>query len=376
MPDARIISAGYVSLDFTPKFPDTGNSRGIGIFRPGKLIEVGAATVAPGGSVTNTGLALVRLGADAVLMARIGNDEFGTILMDKYRRWGAEPAFQVADGEETSYTVVLTPPGCDRIFLSDPGANGTVTADDFPMETIRTAQYFHFGYPTLMRQFYINGGEETVRLFRKVKEAGLVTSLDLTVIDPDSPAGQEDWKGILGRVLPYVDLFAPSFEEVCAILMPEKYAELLKKADGDDVCLHLSLSNDVRPLAEEVLSLGCRAVLLKCGAAGIGIWTRSQREMDSIGGAFPSAGWGDLSIFAESFVPDRVASGTGAGDNAIAAFLFSMSRGMTPEQCLDNAAGAGALNITEYDSLSGLIPIDDLMERIAGGWERQHVIAE
>ena len=32
--------------------------------------------------------------------------------------------------------------------------------------------------------------------------------------------------------------------------------------------------------------------------------------------------------------------------------------------------------ITQYDSLSGLLPIPELMKRIESGWELQHFIQE
>lgn len=65
-----------------------------------------------------------------------------------------------------------------------------------------------------MRRFYLDDGEELVRLFKKVKSMGLTTSLDLVAVDPDSEAADMDWAKILERVLPYVDFFAPSIEEL------------------------------------------------------------------------------------------------------------------------------------------------------------------
>ena len=65
-----------------------------------------------------------------------------------------------------------------------------------------------------MRRFYLDDGEELVRLFKKVKSMGLTTSLDLVAVDPDSEAADMDWAKILERVLPYVDFFAPSIEAV------------------------------------------------------------------------------------------------------------------------------------------------------------------
>lgn len=43
---------------------------------------------------------------------------------------------------------------------------------------------------------------------------GLTTSLDLVAVDPDSEAAGMDWARILERVLPYVDFFVPSIEEL------------------------------------------------------------------------------------------------------------------------------------------------------------------
>ena len=92
------------------------------------------------------------------------------------------------------------------------------------------------------------------------------------------------------------------------------------------------------------------------------------------GAAYTGRGWGDLAIFQESFKPDRILSGTGAGDTAIAGFLYGLSSGMEPELCLKIAAGCGSMCITTYDTLSGLLPVDKLIERIRSGWETQHFI--
>ena len=49
---------------------------------------------------------------------------------------------------------------------------------------------FHFGYPTLMRSMYENDGAELIVLFKKVKECGCATSLDLSAVAPDTEAGK------------------------------------------------------------------------------------------------------------------------------------------------------------------------------------------
>lgn len=369
----KFISAGYVSLDITPTFPD-GNCSSKELFRPGALAEIQRATIAVGGSVSNTGLALHKFGADTTLIAKIGHDDFGSMIVERYKKFGVDPSFIVSEKDETGYTIAIAPPGHDRTFLADPGANNTMIASDIPDEVLQRSSFFHFGYPTLMKGFYQNNGEETITLYRRAKTYGLVTSLDLTVVDRKSMAAKEDWPTIFQKLLPYVDFFTPSFEEICMLVMPYHYQSLLEKAEGDDICSHLSLSEDIRPLADVLLSLGCKAVLLKCGAAGIYLKTTDQDVMNQLNGIFNTDGWGNQDYFADSFKPYRIVSGTGAGDTAIAAFLYSVAQGYSPKECVDNAAGTGAMNITEYDSLSGLIPIADLMKKIRSGWERQHMI--
>ena len=74
--------------------------------------------------------------------------------------------------------------------------------------------------------------------------------------------------------------------------------------------------------------------------------------------------------------PPRVAAATGAGDTSIAAFLSALLKGYPLEECLDLMAAAGACCVESYDALGGLKPLDELREKIRGGWERQGQIPE
>ena len=82
--------------------------------------------------------------------------------------------------------------------------------------------------------------------------------------------------------------------------------------------------------------------------------------------------WSEKEIFEKSYVPDRVRSGTGAGDSSIAAFLTAMLEGCEPEEALHLAAATGACCVTEYDALGGLKPFDELRAKIAAGWAKCH----
>ena len=94
--------------------------------------------------------------------------------------------------DSTSYSIVLAPPGIDRIFLHDPGANDSFCADDIPDRLLEGAALFHFGYPPIMRRMYEEDGAELVRLLSRVREKGAAVSLDLAAVDPESDAGKAE----------------------------------------------------------------------------------------------------------------------------------------------------------------------------------------
>lgn len=370
----KIVVAGHVSLDLTPKFNMKTGVSSIGdVIKPGKLVNVGKVAIAPGGCVTNTGLALKKFGADVRLIAKVGKDEFADILYEKYREQGAEPNFIVSEDDTTSYTIVIAPKGCDRAFLHDSAANDSFKEEDIDYEVVKEADYFHFGYPTLMKEFYRTDKDELQNMYRKVKKLNLITSLDVTAVDPESETADIDWNKRLSEVLPYVDFFMPSIEELCFMLDREKYYEMQKRG-SDDVCLYLSLSEDVIPMAEKVLNLGCKGVLIKCGAAGLFLMTADSSRMKELSEKISVEKWADKKIFQNSYVPDRILSGTGAGDTSIAAFIYGMCNEMSPEDNLKIAAGTGASCITEYDTLSGLLSIEALKNKIQNGWKEQNFI--
>ena len=359
-----IVVAGHACLDITPAFADR-TARPLGqVLQPGKLISMQGVTVSCGGCVSNTGLGLAKLGASVRLLAKIGDDSFGTLLHRLYEEYGA------ADS-------LLTAPGVDRIFLHDAGANDTFAAEDVPDSALRDAAIFHFGYPPLMRRIYQDGGAELEKLLARVRQADVVTSLDLAMISPTSEAGRADWRAILARVLPLVDCFVPSVEELCLMLDPARYAEWEQRAAGGDMTAVLDVETDIRPVAQMALELGAGIVLLKCGAPGMDLCTGGDTEklaavghrLGQDGEAFAAA-WAGQDHFEKSYRPDRVLSGTGAGDTSIAAFLKALHEGCPPAECLQLAAATGACCVAAYDAVSGLQTFDELRRRIAAGWPK------
>lgn len=371
MTEKKVIVAGHICLDITPVFPEKKAAVLGDILQPGKLIEMQGVDVHTGGAVANTGLGMKVLGADVSLMGKVGQDAFGDMVRSILQKYDAADGMIVSEEESTSYSVVLAVPGIDRIFLHNPGANHSFLAEDVPEERLENAALFHFGYPPLMKSMYREDGSELEKLMRKAKEAGCATSLDMAAVDPESEAGKADWNRILQRVIPYVDFFVPSVEELCFMLDRERFAQWQEKANGKDITEVITVE-DVKPLAKKCMEYGAKVLVIKCGAAGMYYCSAGADRIEAIGKhtGLDVTKWADKEGFEYSYQPEKVLSGTGAGDTSIAAFLTSMLEGDSMEECMHLAAATGASCVAAYDALSGLKPLDELREKIASGWKK------
>lgn len=106
MDKKKAIAAGHICLDITPAFKSKEEKSIKDLFRPGQLIAMDAAKVSLGGSVSNTGIGMKRLGADVELMGMVGNDAFGQMVLNELEKYDISPdSMIVRDGVGTSYSV-------------------------------------------------------------------------------------------------------------------------------------------------------------------------------------------------------------------------------------------------------------------------------
>jgi sugar/nucleoside kinase (ribokinase family) len=369
----QITVAGHICLDIIPTWPGTAvgqreqPGRLADLLQPGRLIHVGPAVTATGGAVSNTGLALHRLGVPVQLMGKVGDDLIGRSILDLLARH--EPRLAggmiVVAGEASSYSIVINPPGLDRVFLHCPGANHSFSADDVPYDRLAGQRLFHFGYPPLMRRMFADDGRELAAMLSRVRATGLATSLDMADIDPASPAGQVDWPALLRRTLPHVDLFLPSLDETRFMLDRGRGNASSSPADGP--LLHR--------LAGQLLDWGAAVVGFKLGDQGLYLRTTAdENRLSAIGGraiADPST-WRGRELLAPCFSV-TVAGSTGAGDCTIAGFLAALLDGLSPEQAITTAVAVGACSVEQADATSGVIPAPAVQARIRAGWPRQPV---
>ena len=361
-----VIVAGHICLDVIPAFFNQDKTMEE-IFVPGKLINMDKVRISTGGPVSNTGIAMSILGADVALMGKIGDDMFGTVMLKELETTGHDKGMIVAKGENTSYTVVIVPPGYDRIFLHHTGANDTFCADDINYDLVKEARLFHFGYPPLMKRMYENDGKELVEIFKRVKALGVTTSLDMSLPDSNSESGKADWEKILKKLLPYVDIYIPSVEETMYMIDHKEYTELNENSDGNDILLKLDI-NKLQGLGEKLISFGAKIAVIKCGVRGFYIRTN---ELAGIGKAEPADtdNWTKRELFEESFHVPKVAAATGSGDSSIAGFLTAYLNGKSIEETIKIACAVGGQNVQTYDALSGIKTWQETLDMIPG-WDK------
>ena len=187
-------------------------------------------------------------------------------------------------------------------------------------------------------------------MYKQIKELGITTSLDMTIPDLAGSAGQLDWDGILRKVLPCVDLFVPSIEEVTFFVDRPLFEKRLIQAKGGDVVTAYEPA-DCTAIAEKLIAMGSKIILIKCGVRGLYLRTSQSVELPAV----PNVdSWSNVEIWAPSFETARFASALGAGDSTIAGFLCGLIRDFSPEQALTIANIIGWQNVQTIDTLSGI----------------------
>jgi sugar/nucleoside kinase (ribokinase family) len=360
----KVMVAGHLCIDITPRFPSGVDYQLDKMFSPGVLTTIAEPVFSTGGPVSNTGLAMDKLGMDVALNGKVGDDAFAGIIKELI---GPEKAMslKVVPGQNTSYTIVFAVPGVDRFVMHNPGTNDTFGPEDIDYDAAKNCRLFHFGYPPLMKRMYENNGAELARIYSKVKGLGVTTSLDMAMPDPKGSGGMADWIEILKRVLPYVDIFVPSIEEITFMLNRDLFDRKKARSAGADPVLAYD-AEDCAQIANRLHSMGVKIVVIKCGIRGVYLHTLGKEAIADIGPAPPEdiTAWSNREIWAASFKTEKFASALGAGDATIAGFLCGLVRGFPPQQALSIANTVGWQNVQAVDALSGISDWKTVLELI------------
>jgi len=371
------VFAGYICLDMIPRF-EKGEEipYSLDMLKPGKLLETGKMDIVLGGAVPNTGLLMKHFGKKVFLNGLTGNDWIGRIAEQCLAGYGCSGGIVKTSEEGTAYSIVIALPGVDRIFLESPGCNRIFDIGHIHFDAIAETRLFHFGYPPLLRQFYLDGGIRLTKLYRQVHEMGVITSLDFSLPDAESESGKVDWITIMQKTLPFVDVFAPSLEEVIQIMMPEKYAELQSFSTHADFEDRVPLSL-VRELGSRIIQTGVSILLIKMGKRGMYLRTgnisavneKSENELHLLH-------WDNCEILCGAYHAEnaKIKNSSGAGDTAIAAFLTSVLNGDDPGTAVRYAAAAGRDSLYCGNIFDGMSTWEELTREINSETNELNVI--
>lgn len=86
--------------------------------------------VHPGGKGANQAVAAARLGARTALLARVGDDAHGRLLLRAQRAAGVDTAGVLVGGAPTGVALITVDPSGDNSIVVAPGANARLTAAD------------------------------------------------------------------------------------------------------------------------------------------------------------------------------------------------------------------------------------------------------
>lgn len=356
------VVAGHICLDLIPRAADSGRPSSGG--RSEVLGSLGPLSLAIGGCVGNTGIALSRLGLRTSLVARVGDDGLGRLLAGLVREAvpNGDVRLSIAPGAPSSYSLIASRPGRDRAIRHFAGANESFTAADVPDDALRGAQLLHVGYPPLLAAMIEADGRELARLLKRARGHGLVTSVDMANANLGSGDHRQRWRRVLARILPWTDVFLPSLGEASRLLRR-------RTRRGTDGRPDLG---SVARLADEFIELGVAVAGVKLGEHGLYVRTAPLGRLASTR-LLADPDWADRELYSAVFESNVVGT-TGAGDATIAGFLFGLLAGMAPDSATTAACAVGGASTEAVDGTSAVASWSLIAARLERGWRRRSTV--
>jgi len=263
-----------------------------------------------------------KLGHPAAIVSAVGDDDFGTLNLERLRRDGVDvSAVAIHAGAATGSAFVRYRPegGRDFVFNMRDSASGRIAATPEAERVLAEAGHLHVmgsGLPVPAVAAMV------LKAIPAIKARGGTVSFDPNI--RVEMLGDPSAKEIFATVLAATDLFLPS---------------------GEEIALFSGIADESEAVAS-ILAAGVGEIVLKRGAAGASHF--------SAAGATHSPG----------FVVEEV-DPTGAGDSFGATFLVARRLGKSVEVALRYANAAGARTVTVKGPMEGTSSFEELDRFIA-----------
>ncbi len=191
----------------------------------GQLALVEKYLTSVGGCAANAAADLVRLGRNASVLGKVGQDLFGDFVLQDLKRLGIDVSHvKISQTHPTSCTFIVNVRGEDRRYIHCFGANADFSIADVPAKALEGARALYVGGFLAMPAFR---PEQVVQLFRDAKQRGLLTILDVVI-----PAGASVSLEDMRPILTHTDAFLPNSDEAQVLTgrkNPREQAEALSQ---------------------------------------------------------------------------------------------------------------------------------------------------
>ena len=261
-----------------------------------------------GGDVSNACVASARSGASSGLATAIGDDEFGHMLLELWRREGVDMTYVRVDSAAPTglYFVTHTETGHDFSYRRTGSAASLYGAGDLPDEAITGARILHVS--GISQAISPRAADAVFDAMARARAAGVLLSYDTNIRLKLWPLSRA--RAVIHEAMTNIDVALPGLDD----------AKLLVGTDDPD------------RIVDRYLSFGARIVALKLGAEGCLVATGEQR----------------LRIPPH---PVEVVDATGAGDAFDGAYLAEYLRTGDPFRSALYANAAAALATRGYGAV-------------------------
>ncbi|GKV09164.1 hypothetical protein SLEP1_g20707 [Rubroshorea leprosula] len=161
-----IVSFGEMLIDFVPDVAGVSLAESTGFLK------------APGGAPANVACAIPRLGGSAAFIGKVGDDEFGQMLVDILKQNGVNSEGVSFDKEaRTALAFVTLKTNGERefMFYRNPSADMLLKESELNMGLIKKAKIFHYGSISLISEPCRSAHMAAMKV---AKETGILLSYD------------------------------------------------------------------------------------------------------------------------------------------------------------------------------------------------------
>ncbi|KAL2649657.1 hypothetical protein R1flu_017785 [Riccia fluitans] len=200
-PSEMVVCFGEMLIDFVPTVGGLS------------LANAPAFKKAPGGAPANVAVGIARLGGNSAFMGKVGDDEFGYMLVDILKENRVESrGVRFDPGARTALAFVTLREDGERefMFYRNPSADMLLSIPELDVELLQQASIFHYGSISLIAEPCRSAHLKAMEIARN---AGVLLSYDPNLRLPLWPSAEAARKGIKS-IWDQADIIKISEEEI------------------------------------------------------------------------------------------------------------------------------------------------------------------